>query len=54
VSELPPVNTWASEVFHESLVNRRKVLVVLSDMKQATRALNVERQTELDFAGVIQ
>jgi hypothetical protein len=34
----------ASEVFHESPGGRRKVLVVLSDMRQATGALNLERQ----------
>jgi hypothetical protein len=34
----------ASEVFRESSGNRRKVLVVLSDMKQATRAVNLERE----------
>ena len=33
----------ASEVFRESSGNRRKILVILSDMKQATRALNLER-----------
>jgi hypothetical protein len=35
----------ASEVFHESPDDRRKVIVVLSDMKQATHALNLERQS---------
>ena len=34
----------ASEVFHESPGGRRKVLVVLSDMRQATGALDLERQ----------
>jgi hypothetical protein len=34
----------ASEVFRESPEDDRKVLVVLSDMRQATRALNVEHQ----------
>jgi hypothetical protein len=34
----------ASEVFRESPDSRPKVLIVLSDMKQATRALNLERQ----------
>jgi hypothetical protein len=35
----------ASEVFHESSGDRRKLLVVFSDMKQATPALNLERQS---------
>jgi hypothetical protein len=35
----------ASEVFRASPSGHRKVLVVLSDMKQATRALNLERQS---------
>jgi hypothetical protein len=34
----------ASEVFRTSPSGHRKVLVVLSDMKQATRALNLERE----------
>jgi hypothetical protein len=34
----------ASEVFRASPSGHRKVLVVLSDMKQATRALNLERE----------
>jgi hypothetical protein len=35
----------ASEVFHKSPTGRRKVLVVLSDMRQATRDLNLEHQS---------
>lgn len=35
----------ASEVFRESSGNLRKVLILFSDMKQATRALNLERQS---------
>jgi hypothetical protein len=35
----------AAEVFHESPGSHRKVLIMLSDMKQATRALNLERQS---------
>jgi len=35
----------ASEVFRESPTGRHKVLVILSDMRQATRGLNLERQT---------
>jgi hypothetical protein len=35
----------AAEVFHESPGSHRKVLIILSDMKQATRALNLERQS---------
>jgi len=34
----------ASEEFHASPSGRRKVLIVLSDMKQATHALNLERE----------
>jgi hypothetical protein len=33
----------ASEVFHDTLVGHHKELVILSDMRQATRALNIER-----------
>jgi hypothetical protein len=35
----------ASEVFRDSPENRRKTLIVLSDMRQATPALNVEHQS---------
>jgi hypothetical protein len=35
----------ASEVFHASPSGTRKVLVVFSDMRQATHALNLERET---------
>jgi len=34
----------ASEVFHGSSVERRKVLVILSDMRQETAALDLERR----------
>jgi len=34
----------ASEIFHEAPHGGRKVLVVLSDMRQATRVLDIERQ----------
>ena len=35
----------ASEIFHEGPGGSRKILAVLSDMRQATRVLNLERQT---------
>ena len=44
----------ASEVFHESPDGRRKVLLVLSDMKQATHALNLERQPSVQTAVAMQ
>jgi hypothetical protein len=44
----------ASEVFHESPDGHRKVLIVLSDMKQATRALNLERQSTVQTAAAMQ
>lgn len=34
----------ASEIFREAPQGRQKVLIVLSDMKKATRALNIEHQ----------
>jgi hypothetical protein len=40
----------ASEVFRGSPDGRRKILIVLSDMKQATRAVNLERQSEVQTA----
>lgn len=44
----------ASEVFHSSPGGRHKVLVVLSDMRQATRALNLERQPMVQTATAMQ
>jgi hypothetical protein len=44
----------ASEMFHESPDGRRKVLIVLSDMKQATHALNLERQPSVQTAVAMQ
>jgi hypothetical protein len=44
----------ASEVFHESPDARRKVLIVLSDMKQATRALNLEHQSTVQMTAAMQ
>jgi integrase len=44
----------ASEVFHESSGGRRKIVVVFSDMKQATRALNVERQPMAQTPAALQ
>jgi hypothetical protein len=43
----------ASEVFHKSRGDRRKVLIVLSDMRQATRAVNVERQPTVQTAAAL-
>jgi hypothetical protein len=44
----------ASEVFNESPDGRRKVLIVLSDMKQATRVLNLERQSTVQTTVAMQ
>jgi hypothetical protein len=44
----------AAEVFHESSGDRRKLLVVFSDMKQATHVLNVERQTRVQTPAALQ
>jgi hypothetical protein len=44
----------ASEVFHESTDDRRKVIVVLSDMKQATHALNLERRSTVQTTTAMQ
>lgn len=44
----------ASEVFHGSPRGDRKVLIVLSDMKQATRALNLERQSIVQATTAMQ
>ena len=44
----------ASEVFHESPNGRRKVLVVLSDMRQATGALNLEHQVMVQTTAAMQ
>lgn len=44
----------ASEVFQGSPGGRRKVLVVLSDMKQATRALNLERQSTVQTTAAMR
>ncbi len=44
----------ASEVFHGSTNDHRKVLIVLSDMKQATRALNLERQPTVQTTTAMQ
>jgi hypothetical protein len=44
----------ASEVFHESPDGRHKVLIVLSDMKQATRVLNLERQSTVQTTAAMQ
>jgi hypothetical protein len=44
----------ASEVFRESSGDRRKVLVVFSDIKQATSALNVEHQPVVQIPAALQ
>ena len=44
----------ASEVFHESSADRRKILFVLSDMRQATSALDVERQSMVQTSAALQ
>ena len=44
----------ASEVFHQSPDGCHKILIVLSDMKQATRALNLERQPSVQVAVAMQ
>ena len=44
----------ASEVFHHSPDGCHKILIVLSDMKQATRALNLERQPSVQVAVAMQ
>ena len=44
----------ASEVFHQSPNGCRNILIVLSDMKQATRALNLERQPTVQTAAAMR
>jgi hypothetical protein len=44
----------ASEVFRESPGDRRKELVVLSDMRQATQALNLERESLVQTPAALQ
>jgi hypothetical protein len=44
----------ASELFHESPNGRRKVLVILSDMRQATGALNLEHQAVVETSAALR
>lgn len=43
-----------SEVFHASPTDHRKVLVILSDMRQATGALNLENQSAVQMKAALQ
>ena len=44
----------ASEVFRESSGNRRKVLILFSDMKQTTGTLNLERQSAVQTSASLR
>lgn len=44
----------AAEVFRESSGNRRKELVIFSDMRQATRAVNLEREPLVETSAALQ
>ena len=44
----------ASEVFHESPTDHRKVLVILSDMRQATGILDLEHQAVIQTNAALQ
>jgi hypothetical protein len=44
----------ASELFHKSPSSSRKVLIILSDMRQATRTLDLEHQTMIQVHVALQ